>query len=128
MVLHMVWNAESSSVSPGHLQRGPQSLSLTPPSPSPLQIENGLCICAAMPNKVVVLRYNESLGKFCIRKVKSAGPVGAGPSPGMVNGLPASLAHLPLFLAVVRVRLSPARALPLVRLCINTKGGLCLPR
>ncbi|KAJ6659159.1 hypothetical protein lerEdw1_019462, partial [Lerista edwardsae] len=32
------------------------------------KIENGLCICAAMPNKVVVLRYNESLGKFCIRK------------------------------------------------------------
>ncbi|KAJ7309514.1 hypothetical protein JRQ81_007560, partial [Phrynocephalus forsythii] len=32
------------------------------------QIENGLCICAAMPSKVVVLRYNESLGKFCIRK------------------------------------------------------------
>ncbi|XP_053135090.1 citron Rho-interacting kinase isoform X17 [Hemicordylus capensis] len=32
------------------------------------KIENGLCICAAMPNKVVVLRYNEGLGKFCIRK------------------------------------------------------------
>nr|XP_047919804.1 citron Rho-interacting kinase isoform X13 [Anser cygnoides] len=32
------------------------------------KVENGLCICAAMPNKVVVLRYNESLNKFCIRK------------------------------------------------------------
>uniref|UniRef100_A0A6I8RN94 Citron Rho-interacting kinase n=1 Tax=Xenopus tropicalis TaxID=8364 RepID=A0A6I8RN94_XENTR len=32
------------------------------------KIENGLCICAAMLNKVVILRYNESLGKFCIRK------------------------------------------------------------
>ncbi|XP_038229977.1 citron Rho-interacting kinase isoform X4 [Dermochelys coriacea] len=32
------------------------------------KVENGLCICAAMPNKVVVLRYNESLSKFCIRK------------------------------------------------------------
>ncbi|XP_010133294.1 PREDICTED: citron Rho-interacting kinase isoform X2 [Buceros rhinoceros silvestris] len=32
------------------------------------KVENSLCICAAMPNKVVVLRYNESLSKFCIRK------------------------------------------------------------
>ncbi|CAI9607437.1 unnamed protein product [Staurois parvus] len=32
------------------------------------KIENGLCICAAMVNKVVILRYNESLNKFCIRK------------------------------------------------------------
>ncbi|XP_069475825.1 citron Rho-interacting kinase isoform X13 [Ambystoma mexicanum] len=32
------------------------------------KIENGLCICAALPNKVVILRYNESLSKFCIRK------------------------------------------------------------
>ncbi|NXO03253.1 CTRO kinase, partial [Rhinopomastus cyanomelas] len=32
------------------------------------KVENGLCICAAMPNKVVVLRYNEGLSKFCIRK------------------------------------------------------------
>ncbi|XP_041436205.1 citron rho-interacting kinase isoform X4 [Xenopus laevis] len=32
------------------------------------KIENGLCICAAMLNKVVILRYNESLCKFCIRK------------------------------------------------------------
>ncbi|NXG16080.1 CTRO kinase, partial [Grallaria varia] len=31
------------------------------------KVENTLCICAAMPNKVVVLRY-ESLSKFCIRK------------------------------------------------------------
>ncbi|MEQ2183647.1 hypothetical protein GOODEAATRI_000209 [Goodea atripinnis] len=33
-----------------------------------LQIDNGLCICAAMPNKITILRYNESLNKFCIRK------------------------------------------------------------
>lgn len=33
------------------------------------QIENGMCICAAMQNKITILRYNESLGKFCIRKV-----------------------------------------------------------
>nr|XP_033812460.1 LOW QUALITY PROTEIN: citron Rho-interacting kinase [Geotrypetes seraphini] len=32
------------------------------------KIENGLCICAAMPNKAVILRYNESLSKFCIKK------------------------------------------------------------
>ncbi|XP_066116554.1 citron Rho-interacting kinase isoform X2 [Saccopteryx bilineata] len=32
------------------------------------KIETGLCICAAMPNKVVVLRYNENLSKYCIRK------------------------------------------------------------
>ncbi|KPP74577.1 hypothetical protein Z043_106256, partial [Scleropages formosus] len=32
------------------------------------RIENGPCICAAMPNKITILRYNESLGKFCIRK------------------------------------------------------------
>ncbi|XP_062487190.1 citron Rho-interacting kinase isoform X5 [Pezoporus occidentalis] len=32
------------------------------------KVENSLCICAAMPSKVVVLRYNESLSKFCIRK------------------------------------------------------------
>ncbi|KAG8146179.1 hypothetical protein E2320_012557, partial [Naja naja] len=32
------------------------------------KIDNGLCICAAMPSKVVVLRYNESLSKYCIRK------------------------------------------------------------
>nr|KAF6464558.1 citron rho-interacting serine/threonine kinase [Rousettus aegyptiacus] len=32
------------------------------------KIENGLCICAAMPNKVVILRYNENLSKYCIRK------------------------------------------------------------
>ncbi|KFR12457.1 Citron Rho-interacting kinase, partial [Opisthocomus hoazin] len=32
------------------------------------KVENGLCICAAMPSKVVVLRYNDSLSKFCIRK------------------------------------------------------------
>uniref|UniRef100_A0A3P9QCE3 Citron Rho-interacting kinase n=1 Tax=Poecilia reticulata TaxID=8081 RepID=A0A3P9QCE3_POERE len=33
-----------------------------------LQIDNGLCICAAMPNKITILRHNESLNKFCIRK------------------------------------------------------------
>ncbi|NXD62833.1 CTRO kinase, partial [Eolophus roseicapillus] len=32
------------------------------------KVENSLCICAAMPSKVVVLRYNETLSKFCIRK------------------------------------------------------------
>uniref|UniRef100_A0A8C7B786 Citron Rho-interacting kinase n=1 Tax=Neovison vison TaxID=452646 RepID=A0A8C7B786_NEOVI len=32
------------------------------------KIENGLCICAAMPSKVVILRYNENLSKYCIRK------------------------------------------------------------
>ncbi|XP_063067075.1 citron rho-interacting kinase isoform X4 [Engraulis encrasicolus] len=32
------------------------------------KIENGLCICAAMPNKITILRYNENLCKFCIRK------------------------------------------------------------
>ncbi|NXA56398.1 CTRO kinase, partial [Nothocercus julius] len=32
------------------------------------KVENGLCICAAMPNKVVILRYNENLSKYCIRK------------------------------------------------------------
>ncbi|KAM9331115.1 citron Rho-interacting kinase [Gastrophryne carolinensis] len=32
------------------------------------KIENGLCICAAMVNKVVILRYNDNLNKFCIRK------------------------------------------------------------
>ncbi|KTG07349.1 hypothetical protein cypCar_00026137, partial [Cyprinus carpio] len=31
-------------------------------------IENGPCICAAMPNKVTILRYNDNLNKFCIRK------------------------------------------------------------
>ncbi len=34
-----------------------------------LQIDNGTCICAAMPNKITILRLNESLNKFCIRKV-----------------------------------------------------------
>ncbi|TTP43317.1 Citron Rho-interacting kinase [Bagarius yarrelli] len=32
------------------------------------RIENGSCICAAMPNKVTILRYNDNLSKFCIRK------------------------------------------------------------
>uniref|UniRef100_A0A8C2RMJ4 Citron Rho-interacting kinase n=1 Tax=Capra hircus TaxID=9925 RepID=A0A8C2RMJ4_CAPHI len=32
------------------------------------KIESGLCICAAMPSKVVILRYNENLSKYCIRK------------------------------------------------------------
>ncbi|XP_034022965.1 LOW QUALITY PROTEIN: citron Rho-interacting kinase [Thalassophryne amazonica] len=31
-------------------------------------IDNGMCICAAMPNKITILRHNESLNKFCIRK------------------------------------------------------------
>nr|XP_055054217.1 citron rho-interacting kinase isoform X5 [Misgurnus anguillicaudatus] len=32
------------------------------------KIENGMCICAAMPNKITILRYNDTLNKFCIRK------------------------------------------------------------
>lgn len=28
-----------------------------------------MCICAAMPNKITILRYNDTLNKFCIRKV-----------------------------------------------------------
>ncbi|XP_059360227.1 citron Rho-interacting kinase-like isoform X5 [Carassius carassius] len=32
------------------------------------RIENGPCICAAMPNKVTILRYSDNLNKFCIRK------------------------------------------------------------
>ncbi|KAM4616310.1 citron Rho-interacting kinase [Polymixia lowei] len=32
------------------------------------RIDNGPCICAAMPNKITVLRYNDNLNKFCIRK------------------------------------------------------------
>uniref|UniRef100_A0A8C7B4W9 Citron Rho-interacting kinase n=1 Tax=Neovison vison TaxID=452646 RepID=A0A8C7B4W9_NEOVI len=38
------------------------------------KIENGLCICAAMPSKVVILRYNENLSKYCIRKVSPGHP------------------------------------------------------
>lgn len=37
-----------------------------------LQIDNGTCICAAMPNKITILRHNESLNKFCIRKVNES--------------------------------------------------------
>uniref|UniRef100_A0A7N8YJN8 Citron Rho-interacting kinase n=1 Tax=Mastacembelus armatus TaxID=205130 RepID=A0A7N8YJN8_9TELE len=32
------------------------------------KIDNGICICAAMPNKITILRHNEGLNKFCIRK------------------------------------------------------------
>ncbi|XP_068598486.1 citron rho-interacting kinase [Brachionichthys hirsutus] len=32
------------------------------------KIDHGMCICAAMPNKITILRHNESLNKFCIRK------------------------------------------------------------
>ncbi|GAB1290070.1 Citron Rho-interacting kinase [Apodemus speciosus] len=32
------------------------------------KIENSLCICAATPSKVVILRYNDNLSKYCIRK------------------------------------------------------------
>lgn len=46
---------------------------LPPSTPTAFQIESGLCICAAMPSKVVILRYNENLSKYCIRKV-SPGP------------------------------------------------------
>ncbi|TKS78001.1 Citron Rho-interacting kinase [Collichthys lucidus] len=31
-------------------------------------IDNGPCICAAMPNKITILRYNDNLNKYCIRK------------------------------------------------------------
>jgi len=34
-----------------------------------LQVDNGPCICAAMPNKITILRYNDNLNKYCIRKV-----------------------------------------------------------
>nr|XP_043882786.1 citron Rho-interacting kinase isoform X3 [Solea senegalensis] len=32
------------------------------------RVDNGPCICAAMPNKITILRYNENLNKYCIRK------------------------------------------------------------
>ncbi|XP_013128821.1 citron Rho-interacting kinase isoform X7 [Oreochromis niloticus] len=32
------------------------------------RIDNTPCICAAMPNKITILRYNENLNKYCIRK------------------------------------------------------------
>uniref|UniRef100_A0A671USB2 Citron rho-interacting serine/threonine kinase n=1 Tax=Sparus aurata TaxID=8175 RepID=A0A671USB2_SPAAU len=32
------------------------------------RIDNGPCICAAMPNKITILRYNDNLNKYCIRK------------------------------------------------------------
>ncbi|KAJ8286440.1 hypothetical protein GJAV_G00039280 [Gymnothorax javanicus] len=32
------------------------------------KIEGGACICAALHNKVIILRYNDTLNKFCIRK------------------------------------------------------------
>ncbi|KAG7283577.1 hypothetical protein CRUP_026504, partial [Coryphaenoides rupestris] len=32
------------------------------------RIDNGQCICAAMPSKITILRYNDNLNKFCIRK------------------------------------------------------------
>ncbi|XP_056141461.1 citron Rho-interacting kinase [Lampris incognitus] len=32
------------------------------------RIDSGPCICAAMPNKITILRYNENLNKYCIRK------------------------------------------------------------
>ncbi|XP_036384432.1 citron Rho-interacting kinase-like [Megalops cyprinoides] len=32
------------------------------------KIEGAACICAALPNKIIILRYNDSLNKFCIRK------------------------------------------------------------
>lgn len=34
------------------------------------QIDNGPCICAAMPNKITILRHNDNLNKYCIRKVQ----------------------------------------------------------
>ncbi|XP_059404905.1 citron Rho-interacting kinase-like isoform X8 [Carassius carassius] len=32
------------------------------------KIESCMCICAAMPNKITILRFNDTLNKFCIRK------------------------------------------------------------
>ncbi|KAM4578454.1 citron Rho-interacting kinase isoform 2-T2 [Fundulus diaphanus] len=32
------------------------------------RVDNGSCICAAMPNKITILRYNDNLNKYCIRK------------------------------------------------------------
>ncbi|XP_051749878.1 citron rho-interacting kinase-like isoform X2 [Ctenopharyngodon idella] len=32
------------------------------------KIDSGMCICAAMPNKITILRFNDALNKFCIRK------------------------------------------------------------
>ncbi|CAG5919482.1 unnamed protein product [Menidia menidia] len=32
------------------------------------RVDNGPCICAAMPNKITILRYNDSMNKYCIRK------------------------------------------------------------
>ncbi|XP_068617014.1 citron Rho-interacting kinase [Brachionichthys hirsutus] len=32
------------------------------------RMDNGPCICAAMPNKITILRYNDNLNKYCIRK------------------------------------------------------------
>ncbi|XP_056122652.1 citron rho-interacting kinase isoform X5 [Rhinichthys klamathensis goyatoka] len=32
------------------------------------KIDSGMCICAAMPNKITILRFNDTLNKFCIRK------------------------------------------------------------
>lgn len=41
---------------------------------APSQIDNGPCICAAMPNKITILRYNDNLNKYCIRKVRPTCP------------------------------------------------------
>ncbi|XP_029365706.1 citron Rho-interacting kinase [Echeneis naucrates] len=32
------------------------------------RVDSGPCICAAMPNKITILRYNDNLNKYCIRK------------------------------------------------------------
>ncbi|XP_052411497.1 citron rho-interacting kinase isoform X4 [Carassius gibelio] len=32
------------------------------------KIDACMCICAAMPNKITILRFNDTLNKFCIRK------------------------------------------------------------
>ncbi|XP_016109241.1 citron Rho-interacting kinase-like [Sinocyclocheilus grahami] len=32
------------------------------------KIDTCMCICAAMPNKITILRFNDTLNKFCIRK------------------------------------------------------------
>uniref|UniRef100_A0AAV2M5H0 CNH domain-containing protein n=1 Tax=Knipowitschia caucasica TaxID=637954 RepID=A0AAV2M5H0_KNICA len=62
-----------------------QSLSQSHPPPSELcpllvdlvkgchlfssgKVDGGMCICAAMVNKIIILRHNDNLSKFCVRK------------------------------------------------------------
>lgn len=66
--------------SPNDLPHPSESPAASCPDCSPdfsPQIDNGTCICAAMPNKITILRHNESLNKFCIRKVGEARKISA---------------------------------------------------